>query len=128
MSMADHALRDCHILVAEDEYVIADEFCMELQDAGAVVVGPVATLDTLLRMIASGPRLDGAVLDVNLGGEMSFAAADELISAGVPFIFTTGYDASSIPGRFEHIARCEKPISIAKVVHAISQAVHPDAA
>ena len=123
--MADVTLRDCRILVVEDEYMIADEFRMELEEAGAVVVGPTATGEDALRLIATGPKLDGALLDVNLGGTMSFAAADRLMRDGIPFIFTTGYDASSIPGRFDRIPRCEKPVSINKVVRAIGRAVHP---
>jgi hypothetical protein len=122
--MTNDSLRNCRILVAEDEFVIADEFCLELEDAGAVVIGPVASLDDLMRLIGSVPGLDGAVLDVNLAGEMSYVAADQLMLNGVPFIFTTGYDAASIPGRFDRIPCCEKPLSIAKVVRTITQAMH----
>ena len=123
--MAESALHDCRILVAEDEYLIADEFCMELGEAGAVVVGPAGTVEDALQLIASAPALDGAVLDVNLRGETVYPAADLLIERGVPFVFATGYDASIIPSRFGHVARCEKPVSIAKVVRAIGRAVHP---
>ena len=123
--MADRTLRDCRILVVEDDYVIAEEFCLELEEAGAVVVGPVATVEGALSTIASEGGLDGAVLDVNLGGKMSFGAADKLVEDSIPFIFTTGYDASVIPARFEHVARCEKPVSIAKVVRAIGRTMHP---
>ena len=123
--MSNVTLQGCRILVAEDEFMIADEFCMELEEVGVVVVGPTATVDETLRLIASVPRLDGAILDVNLGGTMCFAAADRLMGDGIPFIFTTGYDASSIPDRFGHISRCEKPVSITKVVRAIGRAVQP---
>ncbi|WP_043837411.1 response regulator [Muricoccus aerilatus] len=122
--MPDLTLRGCRILVAEDEYMIADEFCLELEEAGAVVVGPVATVEDTLSKITAAPKLNGAVLDVNLGGKMSFAAADRLMKNGTPFIFTTGYDTSVIPARFNHIERCEKPVSIAKVVRAIRRAMH----
>ncbi|MBI0539305.1 response regulator [Roseomonas sp. KE2513] len=121
--MTDVTLHDCRILVAEDEYMIADEFCLELEEAGAVVIGPVTTVEDALSSIAAASRIDGAVLDVNLGGTMSFAAADRLMKAGTPFIFTIGYDASSIPDRFNDIARCEKPVSIGKVVRAIGRAM-----
>ena len=123
--MSDTTLRGCRVLVVEDEYMIADEFCIELEEAGAVVIGPTGTVEETFRVIDTTPKLDGAVLDVNLGGTMSFAVADRLVTDGVPFIFTTGYDASVIPDHFAHVPRCEKPVSIAKVVRAIGRAVHP---
>ncbi|WP_043838745.1 response regulator [Muricoccus aerilatus] len=122
--MTQTTLQDRRILVVEDEYMIADEFCLELEEAGAVVVAPVATVEDALCTIASVQRLDGAVLDVNLGGKQSFEAADRLMQSGGAFIFTTGCDASSLPTRFDRTARCEKPISVNKVVRAIGQAVH----
>ena len=124
MNMTDTILRNCHILVVEDEYMIADEFCAELKEAGAVVAGPVATVEDALAIIDAIPELNGVVLDVKLCGEMSFAVADRLLWDGIPFIFATGYDASSIPSRFGCIVRCEKPVSVSKVLKAIGQAVH----
>jgi hypothetical protein len=58
-------------------------------------------------------------------GETVVPVADMLAECGVPFVFTTGYDASVIPGRFVRIVRCEKPVSITKVVRALGRAVHP---
>ena len=121
--MNDATLTDRHILVVEDEYTIADEFCTELEEAGAVVVGPAATIEDALTLITSRPTLHGGVLDINLRGEKSFVAADLLMELGIPFVFTTGYDASSIPSRFDHIARCEKPVTTAKVVRALGRAM-----
>lgn len=121
--MTERTLRDCRVLVAEDEYLLADELQTELEDAGAIVLGPVATVAEAMALIDAGSRIDGAILDANLGGEMVFAAADMLAQRGVPFIFTTGYDASAIPSRFSEVARCEKPISMKKVRQAIGRAL-----
>ena len=123
--MPDHSLRDRRILVVEDEYMLADELRTELGDVGAIVLGPVGTLAQAIDLIGQEESIDGAILDVNLRGKMAYPAADLLLDRGVPFIFTTGYDASSIPGRFGRIACCEKPLSIAKVVRAIGRAMHP---
>lgn len=122
--MRERTLENCRILVVEDEYMLADELQVELGDAGAVVFGPVGTVDDAVALIASDQELDGAVLDVNLGGEMVFPAADLLVEHSVPFVFTTGYDASSIPQRFTHIVRCEKPVNIRKVTQTIGRLVH----
>ncbi len=121
--MPDPVLQGCRILVAEDEYMLADDLCAELSDAGATVVGPAGNVGDALNLIGSGMEVDGAILDINLRGEMIFPAADLLAGRGVPFVFTTGYDASAIPNRFGAIARCEKPVDMAKVVQALGRAI-----
>ena len=65
-----------------------------LRDRG-IVQGRVAPA---LAWIASEPGLDGALLDVNLGGEMVYPAAKPW-PKGVPSPFATGYGA-----------RCRKPL------------------
>lgn len=122
--MADRTLRGCRVLVVEDEYMLADELQAELEDAGAIVIGPAADLVDATALIRSEQRIDGAVLDANLGGEMVFPAADLLAERGVPIIFATGYDASMIPSRFAAVARCEKPIKMKRIVEAIGQMLH----
>jgi len=122
--MSDRTLRGCGILVVEDEYLLADELQSELEEAGAIVIGPVGTLEGALALISSGREIDGAILDVNLGGDMAYAAADQLIERGVPFVFTTGYDLSALPPRFAEVVRCEKPINIRKVAQAIGRVIH----
>jgi hypothetical protein len=41
--------------------------------------------------------LDGAVVDINLQGELAYPIGDALIERGIPFVFTTGYDQAGIP-------------------------------
>ena len=122
--MSDHTLRDCRVLVVEDEYMLAEELANELSDAGARVLGPVGTIEDALAIIEAEPEMDGAILDANLRGEMVFPAADLLLDRGTPFVFTTGYDASVFPPRFDHIVRCEKPINLRRVTQAIGRVIH----
>ncbi len=67
--MAERTLRNCRILVVEDEYYLADELRTELETRGALVLGPVGTLDQALAAIGEARDIDGAILDVNLRGE-----------------------------------------------------------
>lgn len=122
--MFEKPLSGCRVLVVEDEYMIADELQIELGSVGATVLGPVGTVEEALALIAREHHIDGAVLDVNLRGEMGFPVADLLVERGVPFVLTTGYDASSIPARFGEIARCEKPVNMKRVTQAIGQVIH----
>ncbi len=78
------------ILIVEDDKAIADLTTQLLQDRGLQVVGPAPTLSRAIELIQS-EMLDGAILDVNLGLETSFAAAVLLKERGIPFFFTTAF-------------------------------------
>ena len=121
--MADLSLDHRRILVAEDEFLLADDLDMELQDAGAIVLGPAGTISEALKIIEDQQQIDGAILDVNLGGDAIFPAAEALMKRQVPFVFTTGYDPSSIPERYRAIVRFEKPIILRHVVSAVGRLV-----
>ena len=99
----DHiARRDriSRILVVEDEFLLAMELEATLWKLGCEVVGPVRNLAEAVELAASEPDLDGAILDVNIGGEMVFPVADLLTTRSVPFLFATGYGSGeSLQGR-----------------------------
>jgi CheY-like chemotaxis protein len=118
--MADPTLYDQRILVVEDEYLLAMELQGKLQESEAVVLGPVSNLDDALALIRSEPSIDGAVLDINLGGKMAYPAADLLMERGIPFVFTTGYDDVVIPERFGNAPRLQKPFDISRIVQALA--------
>jgi CheY-like chemotaxis protein len=122
--MPEGTLAECRILVVEDEFMLADDLRNELERAGAVVLGPVPDFKGALALLAGQAHLDGAVLDINLGGETSYPVADELLRREVPFLFTTGYDRLAIPERYQHITRCQKPVRVAVVLDAIRRVIH----
>ena len=99
-----------NVLVVEDDYLIAIGISQSFEEAGADVIGPVGRVDKALALIAQCGRIDGAVLDINLNDEMVFPVAEALCERGVPFLFSTGYDASIIPERFHDVPRFLKPV------------------
>ena len=103
-----HRLR---ILVVEDEVLVAADLAEALKARGAEVIGPVGTLAEAMRALANH-WIDWAVLDVNLGGEMSFELADRLESAGIPYVLATAYRADQLPERFRGKPRLEKPYKL----------------
>lgn len=107
------------ILVAEDDYFIAYDLVAALEEAGALVVGPAASLAEALELIERSEALDGAVLDLNLQGELAYAAADALRGRAVPVVFTTGYDRGVLPPRFADVPACRKPFAYGQVVRAL---------
>src|SRR5215212_2686333 len=98
------------ILVVEDVYLIADEMVRTLKSFGVKVVGPAGSVDRAMALIKEGGRLDGAVLDINLRGDMAYPIADMLMRREVPFLFTTGYEEDIVQDEYANVPRCEKPI------------------
>ena len=109
MTDAQRAVTGKRVLVVEDDYFIAKGLARSLKTSGADVVGPAPTVADALSLIRAEP-LDGAVLDINLRGDLVYPVADALTERGVPFIFATGYGSDAIPERYAAIARCEKPV------------------
>ena len=97
------------VLVVEDEYFLADELKDLLENAGATVIGPVATSIAALELLASGQKPDLAVLDIDLQGRSVYAVSDALAARNIPFVFATGFDGSAIAERYRHVLRVEKP-------------------
>ena len=112
------------LLLVEDEYLVAADLAYALERAGAEVVGPAGSVADALELVRDeGDRLDGAVLDVNLGGERVFPVADALAERGVPFIFATGYDASIIPSTHADAPRHEKPVDRVRLLRELAAQV-----
>jgi CheY-like chemotaxis protein len=95
------------ILVAEDDFVVANDLALLLQAAGASVVGPVSRLKEALA--ATQAELDAAVMDVNLGGAWSLMAIEKLTRNGVFVILHTGYSPEELPARFRGLPIARKP-------------------
>lgn len=109
----------CRLLLVEDEYFIAEATARSLRADGVEVVGPAGDIEDALRVLNGAGPLDGAVLDLNLHGEMAYPIADALLERGVPFVFATGYDGAVIPARYAGVTRCEKPVNAAQIIAAL---------
>lgn len=101
-------LRNLRVLVIEDEPLLAMTLVYELEDAGAVPLGPARSIPEAWNSL-HGEMFDAAIVDIDLQQEPAYPIADHLIERSVPFIFTTGYDAGSMPERFGHVPVCFKP-------------------
>jgi CheY-like chemotaxis protein len=77
---------------------------------------------------ARSEAFDVAMLDVNLHGQESFPVADALVERGIPFVFTTGFGASTLPERFKRAPVMEKPFRLKDIRRAISELQTPSSA
>jgi CheY-like chemotaxis protein len=118
------ALRGRRLLVVEDEYLVAIDLAEALANLGVEVIGPAGSVDEALNFVeTAGAELDAAVLDINLRDDRVFPVAEVLAARGVPFVFTTGYDAVAIPNAFVDIPRCEKPVDRGQLIRLLSDAL-----
>ncbi len=106
------------LLLVEDDFLIAYDLKLQLEDAGFTVIGPAGTVDKAMSLMEATP-VDAAILDVNLQGASSFAVAEALQAAGTPFVFLSGNDAAQLPewlaGRIVHA----KPVQFALLLDEI---------
>jgi DNA-binding response OmpR family regulator len=116
------ALSGKRILIVEDEYFIASDMQQALVREGAIVAGPVPTLSGGLALVAS-ERIDCAILDVNLEGDVSFPLARQLQEMGVPYLLLTGYDGWSLPAEYRGVPRIAKPFAVSGVVSMLERLV-----
>jgi DNA-binding response OmpR family regulator len=111
------------VLIVEDDNILAMNLASELAVEGATVIGPAATVADALDVIASS-ELDGAIVDINLGGKAAFPVADALADRRVPFVFATGYlIADYIPARHANVRRFEKPTAPGLIFRALEEAL-----
>lgn len=114
------ALTGLRLLIVEDEAMVAMMVEDMLADLGCVVVDVAGTLARGLALVADRAlALDGAILDVNLGGDKVYPVAAALTARGIPFIFATGYGIAGIAEDFAHVPALAKPYesrALAKVL------------
>ena len=101
-----------HVLLVEDEELVALAMADELRAGGWTVIGPATTLEQAQAIVVSGDiPLDAAILDVHLQGRWVHTLAEELDRRGVPFVVCTGYEMVDPDGRFASAPMIVKPIA-----------------
>ena len=91
----DVVLETFRILVVEDSFLIVVSLEGLFDDLGWEIVGPATRKDEAMAL-AQSETFDAALLDINLDGEMSWDVAAVLKTRGIPFVFSTGYDVTSV--------------------------------
>ena len=100
-----------HVLIVEDDLIIALDFEDTILGFGVKTVRTAASVATALDMIADRAP-DFALLDVGLVREKSFAIAERLDVLKIPFAFVTGYGADvRLPSALADRPRLAKPYS-----------------
>lgn len=109
------ALTGQHILIVDDEFLVAAMAEDLLSQLGAVVVGPAYTLAEGLRL-ASEEIISSSILDIDLNGLRSDPIADVLRARGIPYVITTGYGET---GAMDGVHVLDKPYTQADLAAAL---------
>lgn len=109
-------LNNCpSILLLEDDLLLAMDMEEHLLQTGHKIVGPFGRIADALDAI---PRNDlaGAIVDLNLHGELSFPVIDLLKQLDIPVIVCSGYaDLPELKNRLDGVTMLPKPWNVQKL-------------
>ena len=108
------------ILVAEDNWVIAQDIAAALTEMGYAVIGPAATLAQARRLGADD--IDGAVLDLRLGDGTAIVFALELARRGKRVLVISG---AGLPNELADLDGLQKPFGTRDLEAALAAALGP---
>jgi CheY-like chemotaxis protein len=112
-------LAGTRIFVVEDEGMIAMLVKGMLESIGCEVVGVAGRLPDALTKIGT-LIFDVALLDINLAGTLSYPVADQLLSRGTPFIFTSSYGKAALPSDMQDAPLLSKPFMTEQLEAALN--------
>ena len=90
-----------HVLVVEDEWLLASEISRRLTKSGYDVIGPVPTVEEAMERIEHR-QPNCAVLDVQLDGGTTLALVPRLVEKHIPFFFLSGHSTRDFPELVAH--------------------------
>ena len=107
------------VLLVEDEAMIAMLVEDMLEDLGHELVKVATRLEEALAAVRN-EAVDLAILDLNLGGVLTYPVADALARRGIPFIFATGYGSGGLKEPYAGRATLQKPFDQKSLEQAIT--------
>ena len=115
-------LSGLRVFAIEDESLVAMQLEDIFEDLGLELAGFAMRVPRALDMLASAPRLDVAVLDMNIAGEKVYPVAERLRELGVPIVFATGYGRGGLLPDWQIHPVLQKPYTADQVAEAILDA------
>lgn len=123
-SLHETPLEGMHVLILEDEALIAMDVEQQCRDCGAALVTIIPNLDRLGADPFAGAPFHAAILDVMLAGRTTLDFAHELLARKIPFVFASGYvDMEELLEGFAQVEVVAKPYSGAMLIAALASAI-----
>jgi two-component SAPR family response regulator len=101
-------LAGLRVLIVEDESMVIMLLQDTLADIGCEVIGLASRFHEAMDK-AKSLSFDVAVLDFNLDGAQTFSIAEEIAKRGIGYVFSTGYEARSLPDSVNRAQIVQKP-------------------
>lgn len=116
MSDADPILAGKHVLVVDDEPLLAYDLADLLQLYGARIAGTCMSLEEAEHQAEFEPQIDCAVLDIQLGDQEIWPCARKLKERGIPFLFVSALcGIRPLPDEFAGRTCLAKPVDIGRL-------------
>lgn len=115
-------LRGLNVLVVEDNGLLCCVLEETLREAGCEIVGPYARLPEAMSA-ATTERIDIALLDINVRGQLVSPLADRLRERGVPFVLTSAYQPHDLPRSLQAEAQLRKPYTDSDLLERLASVV-----
>ena len=114
--------RNLAVLVVEDEFLIAMELEMLLEQHGCRILGPAPSVKEALSILTV-ERPDVAVLDFNLRGKPVTPVAAALRSKNVPFLVSSAYGSAELDGSsvLDGIENIGKPVKEHRLLASLAR-------
>jgi CheY-like chemotaxis protein len=122
---APRKLSGRHLLVIEDEPLVALDLIACIEDADGIVVGPAGSEKDALQLIET-ETIDAALLDANLHGKPVDRIAVALTGRNIPFAFVSGHNRDGLPVPFAKAPLVGKPFTHAQIVEAVGNLLQRD--
>jgi DNA-binding LytR/AlgR family response regulator len=110
--------RPPRILIVEPRQGSAEIIAEVLSTIGCEIVGPFSSLHEASAVLGQDERIDGAVLEMNVGGSFSFELAIILRERGKAIIFFTRCGAYLLPALLRSAVVLPKPTGIELLAEA----------
>jgi CheY-like chemotaxis protein len=110
-------------IVVDDEILIALTMEDLLRDLGYDVLS-LRSIDEAIEAIERVP-VSLAILDLQVGRQITSSLAEKCELKGIPFAFCTGSDRSRLDGRFDHVPFIGKPFldsDVKEIISSLSKA------
>lgn len=106
--------------MVEDEPLLAFEYQDELESKGASAIVAMTLAEGLSAM--SEQHVDLAILDLNIGRDLSWSLAQNLTAQGVPFFIVSGRcSPSDVPDSVKPIECIDKPIVARRLIGRLEE-------
>lgn len=120
--MRPSSLKDCKLLIVENDELNAQLMMFQLEYEGCQFVGPAATVAKAIELYQSQAP-DLVVLDYRLNGETVEPVAALLEAAGTPYVLVTGAIPEQFSKKFPSAKTLSKPFKAQELIDVLNRAL-----